>query len=231
LKPWRITMLRLTALALLIPATAVADEMAPTEPIAAPGACTTCVAAPVAAPRPSDMQRRWGVSARAVSLSLYSQRSGSSEINTSEYEGGGVAASYRISRRWEVSVALDALDTTTGPDLHSTTISARFHLTPHRRWDWYLIAGVGVLHEAPLEGQEHAAKDPGRGRFHMGAGLARRWHKWSLAAELHSVAVAPKDPAAAPMSTSHATTPTPPAMATEERLGGAELTIAATFFF
>jgi hypothetical protein len=210
----------LAALALLLPTTALAQE-AP----GAPGECTTCIApAPVA--KPVDLQRRFGVSARAVSLSLAPTGDGGDALK-SEYGGGGVAVSYRISRRWEVALALDALDAPEGPDLHSTSITARFHLTPHRRWDWYVLAGIGMLHEAKLEGEERA-EDPGRGRFHLGGGLARRWRSWSLAAELHSVAVAPRSDEA--MSTALSTT-TPTTMRADEGLSGGELTIAATFFF
>jgi hypothetical protein len=145
----------------------------------------------------------------------------------SEYGGGGVAVSYRINRRWEIALALDMLDAPQGPDLHSTSITARFHITPHRRWDWYALAGIGVLHEVPLEGSEQAEEDPGRGRFHAGIGLARRWQKWSLAAELHTVGVGPKETSEA-MSTAREA---PTAMNSKDTLSGGELTLAATFFF
>lgn len=194
-------------------------------PLAAPQVVAPVVA-PVPPPKPADLARRWGVSARMVSMSL------GSETAKTEYGGGGLAASYRINRRWEVALAIDALDAPEGPDLHVTTVSARFHLTPHRRWDWYIVAGLGMIHEAPPEGESHENADKtARGRFHAGVGLARRWRKWSLAAELHSVGVGPveKSDEAEPMTTERTVPPT--AMSTDESLSGGELTVAATFFF
>jgi hypothetical protein len=154
----------LVVASLLIPTAAAADGTA------APAG----VVAPAPAAKPADLRHRIGVSARAVSLGL------DDGTTKTEYGGGGLAVSYRLSRRWELALALDALDAPEGPDLHSTTLEARFHLTPHRRWDWYAIAGVGGLHEAPLEGESHddAAS---RGQVNLGAGVARRFPRWSAA--------------------------------------------------
>jgi hypothetical protein len=170
------------------------------------------------------MRHRIGVSARAVSLGL------DDGTTKTEYGGGGLAVSYRLSRRWELALALDALDASGAPkgagspDLHSTTLEARFHLTPHRRWDWYAIAGIGGLHEAPLEGESHDDV-ASRGQVNLGAGIARRFPRWSIAAELHAVAVGPLE---SEMETAQKVT-TP--MATDEGLSGGKLTVAATFFF
>jgi hypothetical protein len=160
------TMFRPTlALALLLPTIAAADdapvygpeappteESAPVEPEApsrvAPVAPGVAMPGPavvvVARPRPADMQRRWGVSARAVSLTLAKAGEGNSEATRTEYGGGGIAASYRINRRWEVVLSLDTLDAPQGQTQHRDL--ARSHLTPHRRWDWNL--SVSALHEA-----------------------------------------------------------------------------------
>lgn len=194
---------------------------APVEPAPAPqvapahGPFAAVVVVPP--PKPVDLRKRIGVSARAVSLGL---TDGTTE---SEYSGGGIAASYRINKRWEIVLALDALDAPTGPDLHSTTIEARFHLTPHKKWDWYAMVGIGALHETDLDSEEQE-DGPSRGRVHAGIGLARRFNWWSLGAELHSVGVGPREEA---MATRKATTP----MSTDDGLSGGELTVAATLFF
>jgi hypothetical protein len=202
------------------PEAAEAIAPAPEAPTAAPaiaplhGPFAAVVAVPP--PKPVELSKRFGVAARMVSLGL------SDGTTDSEYAGGGIAASYRINRRWELVLALDALDAPEGPDLHSTSIEARFHLTPYRRWDWYALAGIGALHEVPLEGAEDEGVS--RGRVHAGLGLARRFRSWSVAAELHTVGVGPRDE----MATSRkASTP----MTTEDGLSGGELTVAATLFF
>lgn len=225
-------MSRIAFALLLIPSIAAAQapgeelpapEAAPAEEITpAPTPAIAPLHGPFAAivtvppPKPVELRKRFGVAARMVSLGL---TDGTTE---SEYAGGGIAASYRINKRWELVLALDALDAPEGPDLHSTSLEARFHLTPYRKWDWYALAGIGALHEVPLEG----ADDEGvsRGRVHAGLGLARRFRAWSVGAELHTVGVGPREPA---MDTARkASTP----MA-DAGLHGGELTVAASLFF
>jgi hypothetical protein len=196
----------------------VAPEPAPAAMPTAPARGPFAAVVVATPPKPLDLQKRFGVSGRITSLGL------SDGTTDSEYGGGGIAASYRINRRWEVVVALDALDAEQGPDLHSTTLEARFHLTPHRRWDWYAIAGIGALHEVPLEGEE-TDEGVSRARLHLGIGLQRRFRSWSVGAELHSVGVGPRQEAE--MSTARTTTP----MATDEGLQGGQLTMGATLFF
>ena len=199
----------------------IAPAPAPEAPAPAPaiapvhGPFAAVVAVPL--PRPVELSKRFGVALRMVSLGL------SDGTTESEYAGGGIAASYRINRRWELVLALDALDAPEGPDLHSTSLEARFHLTPYRKWDWYALAGLGALHEVPLDG----AADDGvsRGRVHAGIGLSRRFRAWSVGAELHTVGVGPREEA---MPTSRkAATP----MTADDGLTGGELTVAATLFF
>lgn len=199
------------------PEIAPAPESAPQAPVIAPlhGPFAAVVAVPP--PKPVELSKRFGVAARMVSLGL------SDGTTDSEYAGGGIAASYRINRRWELVLALDALDAPEGPDLHSTSLEARFHLTPYRRWDWYALAGIGALHEVPLEGADEEGVS--RGRVHAGLGLQRRFRAWSVGAELHTVGVGPREQA---MPTSRkAATP----MTTDDGLTGGELTVAATLFF
>jgi len=209
----------LTVALILSPLTASADG---TE---APSVCASCVVAPAPAPvpRPVELSHRWGVAARAVSMSL-----ADAADNQTEYSGGGFAVSYRIDPRWELALTFDALDAPEGPDLHASTLTARFHLAPLRRWDWYLLAGIGAMQEVPLEG-ESADQAPTRGTFHAGVGLARRFPRWSLAAELHGLGVGPADSTAA-MTTARESMPTSP-MATDDNLSGGQLTVAASFYF
>lgn len=197
---------------------APAPEAPARAPVVAPAHGPFAAVVVVPPPKPVELSKRFGVAARMVSLGL------SDGTTDSEYAGGGIAASYRINRRWELVLALDALDAPEGPDLHSTSIEARFHLTPYRRWDWYALAGIGALHEMPPEGDD-ADEGTSRGRIHAGIGLSRRFRAWSIGAELKTVGVGPREEV---METSRkATTP----MATDEGLTGGELTVAATLFF
>ena len=207
------------------PATVDEVEVVPTAPRAAGPSMVPAVVVAAPPARPGDLVKRIGVTGRVVSLGL---TDGTTET---QYGGGGIAASYRINRRWEIVLALDALDAPEGPDLHSTTLAARFHLTPHKKWDWYAVAGIGGLHEVPLEGEAEANEGVTRGRFNLGVGLQRRWPRWSLGAEFQMVGVGPKEEVTEPMSTTARETTPPTAMAVDEGLSGGELTIAATLFF
>jgi hypothetical protein len=180
----------------------------------APGACDQCVV-PVAPERPVELARRWGVAARLTSMTL------ESEAAKTEHAGGGIAASYRLNRRWEFALAFDALDAETGPDLHSLALTARFHLWPLRRWDVYALAGIGSVHEDPTEGSD--GEGVSRGQFHIGAGVGHRWTRIGVSAELKGVVLGePHGDEAAMRSVE-------PAMTGE--LEGMELTIAGAFFF
>jgi len=187
----------------------------------APGACDTCTV-PVSTPAtPDDLARRWAIGARAVSLSL------EGETRSTDYVGGGFAASFRLDRRWEVALAFDLLDAPQGRDLHIAQLSARFHLSPHQAWDWYLLAGVGVVHEVPLESEMEADHGSGRGQVHAGLGLARRFRWFSIGAELHAVGIGPREHDGAMEARQMPGTPP----TTDDGLGGAELTLSTMLLF
>lgn len=187
----------------------------------APGECTQC-AVPAAAPAPiaaaqaapDDMVRRIGVGAHVLSLSLDDH----SGADPTQYGGGGLLISYRLSRRWELALAMDGAQSEHGPDLDMGLLMARFHMNPHANWDWYLLAGIGGIHDQ--------VADTRRGQFHLGVGVERRWEKLSISAELHGVGVGPIEPNdTMPIERTDTT-----AMGDGE-LGGGEFTIAAMFYF
>ena len=111
--------------------------------------CECALPGPMAAvpaaqePEPWE-QQRFGLGLRLGSLGL-SQGEGSEQT----YGTAGIAARYRLTRRWELELALDhgteqREDGSAGlRELNSSTLSALFHLRPQARWDLYLLAGVG----------------------------------------------------------------------------------------
>ncbi len=207
-------------LALAIPSAASADASA------APSVCASCVVAPAPAPQPVELAHRWSVAARGVSLTLGDP---SNDTSKTTYGGGGLSVGYRLNARWELLASFDALDAPEGPDLHAAALTARFHFHPLHRWDWYALAGLGAVHEVPLEeGDQMSVDGPTRGQVHAGVGLARRFPRWSLAAELHAVGVGPEKPSD---TTSVMREAPGSAMSTGDKLSGGELTVAASFYF
>lgn len=185
----------------------------------------------VAAPVPYDLARRLGVSARGLSLGA---TSADSETELS-YAGGGLGVSYRLNARWELVGSIDALDAEQGSDLHVLAVTARYHMRPHQAWDWYVLAGLGVVHEVPEEqtgfapdgGEMTEEHGEGRGQVHAGVGLTRRFRRIGLSAELALVHIAAQQEAVV----DGAALAMPAAQPLAEELGGATFTLAATYFF
>jgi hypothetical protein len=196
-----------------LPATAMAQ---------APGECTSCVApAPVAATAvavPDDMAHRLGIGLHMASLSLDDH----SGADPTQYGGGGLIVSYRVSRRWELALSMDGYQSDGKADLHSGLIEARFHMMPHQRWDWYLLAGLGGLHE------DTAGDGTDRGQMQLGVGVQRRFEHLSLSAELRAVGVGPIENAAE-MPPIERTEPAP--MMGDGKLGGGQFTLGAMYYF
>jgi hypothetical protein len=170
--------------------------------------------------------------------------------------GGGLQIRYRFARRWEAELGVDGLshhehdgddgsigrDEREGPELVSTSLAALYHFRPERRWDWYLLAGIGSI--APPDDDDG---DQVRGAFHLGIGIERRWRRFGLGAELRAVGIAPVEddrgtvggdtaPPGNTMLTSGETppmtTPVPPEDDDRERGDSAgQFSIRATYYF
>jgi len=212
-----------TPLALVL---AIAPRFASADATGAPSVCASCVVAPAPTPRPVELAHRWSVAARGVSLTLGDPADDTSKTT---YGGGGLSVGYRLNARWEFLASFDALDAPEGPDLHAAALTARFHFRPLQRWDWYALAGLGAVHEVPLEeGDQMPADPPARAQLHAGVGLARRFPRWSLAAELHAVGIGPEK---SPDATTVMREAPGSVMASGDKLSGGELTVAAAFYF
>jgi len=181
-----------------------------------PGACEC--AAPVA---PAPSLPRFGVGLHATSLST--RPAGDTAVDPIERGGGGLQLRYRVAPRWELGLALDHLEAKdqSAPALDLATLDLRFHLAPYRRWDGYLLAGIGSAADPAQDGVKPD------GQAELGAGIERRFHHLALSAELRAIRIVPHhDGAAARMEVA---TPTPPADPTRTVGGG--LTLAATYYF
>jgi hypothetical protein len=234
-------------LVLSLAAVPVAVATASAQPAgAAPGACETCYSpAPVAAaPAPEvDTSRRWGVGLRMTSFAIANRADPEGEPD--QLGGGGLQIRYRFARRWEAELGFDGLshhhddDGATraeneGPELVSTSLAALYHFRPERRWDWYVLAGIGSI--APPDEDDGAQV---RGAFHLGIGIERRWRKIGIGAELRAVGIAPVDGDEAAPATGTArvadpstTTPAPPAEGRDEEGDSAgQFSIRATYYF
>lgn len=147
---------------------------------------------PVAPPPPPRIET-WSVGAHVASLSLAPKGDKSGDAQT-DMGGGGVHVRYRMTPRWGFELSLDDVkgDIAQGMtrESGSATLSVAFHMRPGRRWDWYLLAGVGG-------GTEKVTRDGKMGdtieetfqqsQVQLGAGLERRFGSFGVSAELRLV--------------------------------------------
>lgn len=200
-----------------------------------PGTCAC--AAPIAPGVAAADLPRWGVGLRMTSLTLAPE--GTPDAET-EYGGAGLQVRYRVAPRWQLELSFDHLrehraDGTDGDrQLKSGTLAALYHLQPHARWDWYVLAGVGATGDGRPDrsaDQRHASQ---ASHGHLGAGVERRFRRFGIAAELRAVGIAPPDAGhgdkAAPTPTDPSTT-IPTQEIERQGQSGGQLSVAATYYF
>jgi len=205
----------------------------------APGvcACPAPVAAPVVVVAPAqgwDGQQHWGIGLRLTSLSL---RQGDDPDTEMAYAGGGLQLRYRLNARWELELSAEHVVEQSpdgdgpvegGQELGSGTLAALFHMRPHSRWDWYLLAGIGGTQDGREELSEEQRKASAQGHVHLGIGLERRFRRFGIAAELRAVGMAPREEQSdAPVAAGAMTTPEQE----QPETSGGQLNIAATYYF
>jgi hypothetical protein len=191
-----------------------------------PGACECAAPAPAAAPAPQGWDGRHvrlGFHVSSVAL-----RARGDDLGEPQQESGaGLELAYRFGARWELA-ASTVHAAPAGDDAHATdlmTLTARYHLTPWRRWDFYAIAGIGGVTESA-----DGLPVTNAGLFTAGAGVERRIRRFGLSGEVHALAAGPekrRGATAAAMSTTN-----DPAMATDPSgRSGAELDLGLSYHF
>lgn len=160
----------------------------------APPSMVPVVAPVVVAPPPPE--RRWSVGLGAGSLELAPH---SSPDATTDFDIAQLYVRYRPWRRLEIELALGGGGETDYDDYYgnrevsTAVLSLRYRFNPHRRWNWWLMAGMGslaVTQEGASDEQREAAY---QSTLQFGAGIERRWSRFALQFELRAVGVAPNE--------------------------------------
>lgn len=202
-----------------------------------PGACACALpAAPVVAVVVEERLPTWGIGLRATSLALAPESTPDAET---QYGGGGLQLRYRLAPRWQLELSVDHVrerleDGGEGTrQLESVTLAALYHLRPHARWDWYLLAGIGGTGDGDPDASDEAREASQMGHVHLGVGLERRFGHLGVGAELRAVGMAPAehDHDDAPAQPSSAAAMTVPSAAPEAGVSGGQFSIAATYYF
>jgi hypothetical protein len=186
--------LLLAASSLLIASTAYAQAPGEYEEgTGAPGMAPVVVEPVVA---PPVKQRRWSVGLGFGSLGLSPHDNPDAETN---YGIGQLALRYRPWRHLEIELAFsggrEQLDDGEEGDrmVNQGVLALRYRFAPQRRWNWWLMAGMGslaVTTEGASDEQREAAH---QSTLQFGAGIERRWSRFALQFELRAVGVAPNE--------------------------------------
>ena len=169
------------------------EAVASAEVVVAPGMVAPVVVAPTP---PPPRPRRWSVGLGVGSLSLAPH--GAPDVET-EYGIGQLAVRYLATRHLEIELAFgggrEKLEDGEEGDreVSQGVLALRYRFSPGRRWNWWLMAGMGSLgvtrHEATKEEQDYAQQST----LQFGVGLERLWRRFALQLELRAVGVKAHD--------------------------------------
>lgn len=180
-----------TTLAAIVATTLALPALATAQPGAAPPADPTPVT--TAAP---ELAHKLGVGLRIGSLGL---ESSADPERTIELGGGGLHLGYRLGARWTLELNLEGMSGAQEDgrfrETSMATLGARLHLAPLRAWDWYLAAAIGGARDRILAGDQGSdvMYEFSEGVIQLGGGVARRWDRFSLGAELRLIGMTRND--------------------------------------
>ncbi len=207
-----------------------------------PGMCNCAVPAPaVAAPMIMPELPRWSVGLSLVSIGV--RPADSPDADPTNFGGGGIEAYYRIWPHWDLGLQLQAgrEQLASGDqgdrELRLSTLSARYHLSPYARWDFYLVGGLGSAAVVPADFKGKVPDDANRAAGTFGAGVTRHFGHLGLSAELRLVSIAGDTTSAdaPPMATTAGTTstptPAPTASSTDPGSAGGAFSLTASYSF
>lgn len=159
---------------------------------------TLATAASPAAADPYAHGHRWGVGLRSTALAIAPD---DDPGRTMTLGGGGWQVRWRLSARWSLELVgehVQKISSDGAFERHSRpiTLSGLWHLTPYRRWDWYLIFGVGGTDDEVRyrrADQASATERFSETHVHMGLGVERFWGRFGVGAELSVVGLVRDD--------------------------------------
>jgi hypothetical protein len=173
---------------------------------------------------------RWGIGLRTSAQSIEND---GAEGDPMKLGGGGLHVRYRANPKWAFELTAEGLQATSESgayDRHSApvTISAIWHPSPERRWDWYLLAGLGGTTDEvtyrKVDGNM-ATETFEQAHVHFGVGVERRCGRLGLGVELRAIGLARDDEQADGVRYEGMDGPVPQASS------GSQLNFTATYYF
>ena len=171
------------------------DDLAP--PSMTPVAPTPVVVAP-------ERVRRWSIGVGFGSLSLAPHQSPEAET---EFAVGTLSLRYLLGRHLELELAISGGDEKEpdydeygyydyyyeGRQVSSAVLAARYRFSPQRKWNWWLMAGMGTLAVTPAYASDEEKDAAQQSTLQFGIGLERRFRRFALQLEARAVGVKPNE--------------------------------------
>jgi hypothetical protein len=148
---------------------------------------------PVVAPPPAAPSQRWSV---GVSVGQTELAANGYEDQSVTFGGGSIALRYRGWRHLELELSFgggrEQLPDGGGEGdlaMATGTLAARYRFNPERKWNWWLLAGVGGTTVARHDATDEEISAAQRPHATFGVGVERRWNRFALQFELRALAV------------------------------------------
>ena len=145
----------------------------------------------VYAPEAPDSSR-WGIGLRTTAQSIAPESNVDNKLNL---QGGGLHIRYRMNRRWGFELSTEHVRAELGGgafirESNPVTLGASFHFGRSRRWDTYLLVGIGGTDTEVTRTTEQGAtvtevfKET---HAQFGIGIERQWQHLAIGAELRAI--------------------------------------------
>jgi hypothetical protein len=209
------------------------------EATSAPGMTEPVTIAPTP---PPPRQRRWSVGLGVGSLSLAPH---SNPDYPTEYAVGQLAVRFMPTRHLEIELAFAGgaeklEDGTEGQrEVTQGVASLRYRFAPGRRWNWWLMAGMGSLAVTQREASKEERDIAEQSTLQFGVGLERRWRRFALQLELRAVGVKATDEAMPDVVVTEPSRPgdmsvppkEPPTASYNDGMAGGQLVFSGNYYF
>jgi hypothetical protein len=149
--------------------------------------------APVPQPPPPPRIRRFSIGLGIGHASLAPH---SAPDAKTEFDVGQLAIRYLFRRHLELELAFtggsETLDDGSegSKELSQAVLSLRWRFSPQRRWNWWLMAGMGSLAVTNVYATDEERDAAMQSTLQFGIGLERRWTRFAIQAEMRAVGVA-----------------------------------------
>jgi len=157
----------------------------------APGMTPVAPLPPPAPPPPPLRRFSVGLGIGNTSLAPHS-----APENKHDFAVGQLALRYLAGRHLEIELAFTGGTETLEDgsegytELSQAVLALRWRFSPQRRWNWWLMAGMGTLAVTRIDATDDERSAANQSTLQFGVGLERRWSRFALQAELRAVGVA-----------------------------------------